>query len=62
MALYFCHSSALVKRYAPEIGSAWLPTARQAAGICPITFISADQELHDAAVPAGLAVDDPNTH
>lgn len=39
-----------------------LQTARQAAGISAITFISADQELNAAAVQEGLAVDDPNLH
>jgi predicted nucleic acid-binding protein len=34
----------------------------QAAGLAPVTLISADQALNDAAAAEGLAVDDPNSH
>lgn len=37
-----------------------LQAARQVAGISAITFISADQELNDAAVQEGLVMDEPN--
>jgi hypothetical protein len=39
-----------------------LHRTRQAAGLPPVTFISADQELNAAATAEGLAVDDPTTH
>ncbi len=35
---------------------------RQDAGLAPVTLISADQALNDAATDAGLPVDDPRTH
>ena len=31
-------------------------------GLPPITLISADQELNDAATAQGLTVEDPNSH
>ncbi len=34
----------------------------QAAGLGPVTLISADGELNAAAIAEGLAVDDPNAH
>jgi predicted nucleic acid-binding protein len=36
--------------------------SHQADGFGPVTLISADQALNDAATAEGLAVDDPNTH
>jgi hypothetical protein len=39
-----------------------LHRTRITAGLPPLTFISADQELNTAATAAGLAVDDPTTH
>ncbi len=36
--------------------------SHQAAGAGPITFISADRPLNDAATAEGLPVDDPNLH
>lgn len=35
---------------------------RVAAGLLPIIFVSADNELNAAAQSEGLAVDDPNAH
>ncbi len=35
---------------------------QQDAGVLPVTLISADQALNDAAVSEGLAVDDPRSH
>jgi hypothetical protein len=35
---------------------------RQDAGLVPVTLISADQALNDAATAEGMAVDDPNGH
>jgi predicted nucleic acid-binding protein len=35
---------------------------RRDAGFAPVTLISADQALNDAATAEGLAVDDPNSH
>ena len=35
---------------------------RQDAGLAPVTIISADQALNDAARAEGLAVDDPRSH
>ena len=32
------------------------------AGFAPVTLISADQALNDAAAAEGLAVDDPRSH
>jgi uncharacterized protein len=32
------------------------------AGLGPVTLVSADQALNDAALAEGLAVDDPNLH
>jgi hypothetical protein len=32
------------------------------AGFAPVTLISADQALNDAARAEGLAVDDPRSH
>jgi uncharacterized protein len=40
-----------------ELNSRWL-----AAGMGGITLVSADQDLNDAALAEGLAVDDPNSH
>jgi uncharacterized protein len=34
----------------------------QAAGLAPVTLISADQALNDAATAEGLTVDDPRSH
>jgi len=34
----------------------------QAADAGPVTLISADRDLNDAATTEGLAVDDPNAH
>ena len=36
--------------------------SHQAAGSGPVTFISADSALNDAATAEGLPVDDPNLH
>lgn len=33
-----------------------------AAGLAPVTLISADQALNDAAFAEGLTVDDPRSH
>jgi predicted nucleic acid-binding protein len=35
---------------------------RQDAGFAPVTLISADQALNDAAQAEGLTVEDPNSH
>ena len=35
---------------------------RQDAGFAPVTLISADQALNDAALAEGLTVDDPRSH
>jgi hypothetical protein len=35
---------------------------RQDAGFAPVTMISADQALNDAAMAEGMAVDDPRAH
>jgi len=34
----------------------------QDAGFDPVTLISADQALNDAATAEGMAVDDPRSH
>ena len=34
----------------------------QDAGFAPVTLISADQALNDAATAEGLTIDDPNSH
>ena len=39
-----------------------LHTARVAAGLPPLVFVSADLALHAAAAREGLLVDDPNAH
>jgi uncharacterized protein len=39
-----------------------LNQARSAAGLSPLTFISADAELNRAALTEGLSVEDPNAH
>jgi uncharacterized protein len=36
--------------------------SHQADGFAPVTLISADQALNDAATAEGLTVDDPNRH
>jgi hypothetical protein len=36
--------------------------SHQADGFAPVTLISADQALNDAATAEGLAVDDPRSH
>ena len=36
--------------------------SHQADGFAPVTLISADQALNDAATAEGLTVDDPNLH
>jgi hypothetical protein len=33
-----------------------------AAGLSPLTFVSADDHLNDAASAEGLTVDNPNAH
>ena len=35
---------------------------RENAGFVPVTLISADQALNDAATAEGLSVDDPRLH
>lgn len=37
-------------------------TRRQRSGLSPLTFISADIELNNAALAEGLLVDNPNNH
>jgi hypothetical protein len=58
MADYFFDTSALVKRHVSEAGS----QQRQEAGFGPVTLVSADRDLNDAAIAEGLTLDDPNTH
>jgi uncharacterized protein len=36
--------------------------SRQADGFDPVTLISADQALNDAATAEGVAVDNPHSH
>ena len=36
--------------------------SHQAAGSSPVTLVSADRDLNDAATAEGLTVDDPNLH
>jgi hypothetical protein len=72
--LYFFDSSALVKRYVQEVGTPWIrgltrrsPSTvinhfHQAVGSGPVTLVSADQALNNAALAEGLAVDDPRSH
>jgi hypothetical protein len=71
---YFVDSSGLVKRYVREDGTGWVrrltrrsPSTvinqkEQDAGFAPVTLISADQALNDAAQAEGLIVDDLNRH
>jgi hypothetical protein len=56
----FLDSSALIKRYVTEIGSAWLTNLIEPAG--GPKLICADLALNIAAVAEGLSVDDPNGH
>jgi hypothetical protein len=64
-AVYFADSSALVKRYVQETGTSWVrrltrrsPSTliykERDAGFAPVTLISADQALNDAATAEGL--------
>ena len=101
MPAYYFDTSALVKRYVDEDGSAWvagllapdpgkrvlvasavslaeehalrgydavhLAAAMLVAKECealgfPLTLVSADLELNEAATAEGLAVEDPNRH
>jgi predicted nucleic acid-binding protein len=39
-----------------------LDRRQQDAGLGPVTLVSADQALNDAALAEGLAVDDPRSH
>lgn len=59
----------LVQRYplrgydAVQLASALQVMAlRQASGLSPLVFVSADNNLNAAAAAEGLAVDDPNAH
>lgn len=52
--LYYLDSSALIKRYAPEAGMAWILSA--------ITFVTADTSLLTAAQSEGMSVEDPSLH
>jgi predicted nucleic acid-binding protein len=48
---------------AVQLAAAYAVNARyRAAGLPPITILSADTELNAAAVAEGLIVDDPNAH
>lgn len=76
MAHYYLDSSALVKRYAAERGTAWIENLCEAAGghaiylvrvsgasgLPALTFVCADTDLNAAASAEGLLVDDPNAH
>jgi len=60
VAAYFFDSSALVKRYVVESGTRkhqtvgyWLP---------PLTLVSADTDLNQAAIVEGLSIENPNDH
>jgi hypothetical protein len=53
VAALFVESSAQVKRYLAEVGTAWIRT---------LLDPTAGAELNAAAVVEGLAVDDPNAH
>jgi predicted nucleic acid-binding protein len=35
---------------------------QEAAGLGPVALVSADRDLNNAAIAAGLTVEDPNTH
>jgi len=64
---YFFDTSALVKHYLREVGSAWVDALIdvhlecQVVGL-PTTLVSADVELNADALAEGLIVDDPNHH
>lgn len=48
---------------AVQLGAAVeLHVLREAAGLPPLVFVSADQPLNAAAASEGLVVDDPNRH
>lgn len=53
-----------LRAYDAEQLAAALELRRQhkAAGLAPVTLISADQALNDAATAEGLTVDDPRSH
>lgn len=53
---YFLDSSALVKRYVPETGTAWIQA------IATPVFLTADDRLLTIAQTAGLLTDNPNNH
>jgi hypothetical protein len=39
-----------------------LQATRTAAGLVPLTLVSADQDLNAAATASGMRVEDPNLH
>lgn len=53
MAVYFLDSSALVKRYINETGSAW---------VVRLFDPTLDEEFNLAAVNEGLLIENPNHH
>jgi hypothetical protein len=75
VAAYFLDSSALVKRYVAEIGTAWIRRITEplasAQRIQPafgrattavLTFLAADDGLLSVANAEGLLTDNPNRH
>ena len=56
-AAYFCAYDAVQLAVALEVSR-----SHQAGGSGPITLISGDRPLNDAAAAEGLPVDDPNLH
>ncbi|MCI0389524.1 MAG: hypothetical protein MOB07_12275 [Acidobacteria bacterium] len=69
MATFFFDSSALAELHrlrgydAVQLATALLVKAGMtASGIGPLTLISADNELNQAAQAEGLLTDDPNLH
>jgi predicted nucleic acid-binding protein len=73
VSVYYLDSSALVKRYVTETGSAWLRTLVAAAAEQiqtdlvraqgpTVVFLSADDRLLNVARAEGLSTDNPNHH
>ncbi len=63
MKCYYLDASALVQRYVHERGSGWIrATIGSGEETLLFTFLSADNDLNEAARAEDLSVDNPNRH
>lgn len=62
MASYYLDTSALVKRYVTERGTAWIVNLTDPSSGHELAFLTADAEQLRVAQIEGLAGDNPNNY